>query len=150
MNNRQKLITPIGAVFFILTAIFTIMTFLKISTPIFAPQSTGTAIIGGLSSWYGSRDPEEGLNVFTSSGAKFDPTTLTAAMPDRKMLGKYFRVTSVRTGESIVVKINDVGPAKRLNRIIDLTRESFRILSENHLNWGIMKVKIRVINHNKT
>ena len=104
----------------------------------------------GQSSWYGSGRAEEGLNTETASGDKFDPTQLTAAMPDRKWMGKYFRVTSVRTGKSIVVKINDVGPAKRLNRIIDLSRESFRILSKNHLNWGIMEVEIEEINYNKT
>ena len=43
-------------------------------------------------------------------------------MPSRAMLGRHVRVTDQRTGRSVVVLVNDVGPSARLHRVIDLSR----------------------------
>ena len=56
----------------------------------------------------------------TADGEQFDGTSLTAAMPSRKHLGEHYRVTY--KGKSVVVRINDVGPAKWTGRGIDLSR----------------------------
>ena len=58
----------------------------------------------------------------TASRALFRPHGISAAMPSRAMLGKHVRVTDLRTGRSVLVLVNDIGPAKWSGRIIDLSR----------------------------
>lgn len=67
-------------------------------------------------SWYGT----ESGNV-TANGERFTGRDMTAAMPSRKHLGQHYRVTYLRTGIAVVVRINDVGPAAHLRRGIDLS-----------------------------
>lgn len=108
-------LAALGAVFFIVAA-----------TIAFVPRAhAGVPCHGqeGVASFYGS---ESGSR--TASGALFRPEGLSAAMPSRAMLGRRLRVTDQRTGRSIVVIINDVGPAARLHRIIDLSRGAARRL----------------------
>ncbi len=69
----------------------------------------------GTASWYGAAHHGR----LTASGQRFNMHALTAAMPDRKHLGERYRVT--HGSKSVVVTINDVGPAKRLHRVIDLS-----------------------------
>lgn len=75
----------------------------------------------GIASFYGT---ESGTR--TATGAYFDGRSMTAAMPSRSMLGKRVRVTY--RGRSVVVLVNDLGPNRRLNRIIDLSRAAARVL----------------------
>ena len=56
----------------------------------------------------------------TASGARYDRTAYSAAHRTLP-LGTQVRVTDVRTGESVVVHINDRGPFAR-GRVIDLSR----------------------------
>lgn len=56
----------------------------------------------------------------TASGEIFNQNAMTAAMPNRSELGRVYKVTY--QGKSVVVRITDLGPHKRLNRIIDLSR----------------------------
>ena len=70
----------------------------------------------GLASWYG----DEVAGNRTASGARFDPDAITAAHRTLP-LGSYAEVTSLDTGQSIVVLINDRGPGRR-DRVIDLSR----------------------------
>jgi rare lipoprotein A (peptidoglycan hydrolase) len=74
----------------------------------------------GFASWYG---PESGR--VTASGALFRPDAMTAAMWGPRF-GSRYRVTY--RGRSVVVTITDRGPAKRLHRIIDLSRGAARRL----------------------
>lgn len=74
---------------------------------------SGTA---GKASWYG--DEHHGRK--TASGAIFDQWAMTAAMPNRTEMGRWYRVTY--RDRSVVVKITDLGPHKRLKRAIDLSR----------------------------
>lgn len=74
-----------------------------------APRQCGTA------SWYGFES-----GTITASGEHFHPNGLSAAMPSRKYLGHVYRVHYGH--KSVVVRVNDVGPAKRLHRIMDLSR----------------------------
>ena len=69
----------------------------------------------GVASWYGT---ESGSR--TATGEAFDGSGYTAAMPSRKHLGERYRVHYGH--RSVVVRINDIGPALRLHRIIDLSR----------------------------
>lgn len=69
-----------------------------------------------VASWYGP-----GFHgKRTASGERFDQNAMTAAMPGRAYLGRHYRVT--RGGKSVDVRVNDVGPAKRTGRGIDLSK----------------------------
>ena len=98
-------------------------------SPVLAAQCSGTV---GKASFYS--DAHHGRT--TASGEPFNMNALTAAMPSRKHLGQRYRVTA--GNRSVEVRINDVGPAKRLNRVIDLSRASFEKLAP--LRQGIVRV----------
>jgi peptidoglycan lytic transglycosylase len=71
----------------------------------------------GLASWYGK--PHQGQK--TASGERFSRSQLTAAHRSLP-LGTKVQVTNLRTGQHVVVKINDRGPhAGGKRRIIDLS-----------------------------
>ena len=90
----------------------------------------------GTASFYGAG---EKLNKHTANGDVFYPSHLTAA--SYQYYKKYVRVKSLRTGKEITVFVNDKGPAKRLNRLIDLSREAFRLL-EGSLDSGLAQVEV--------
>ena len=69
----------------------------------------------GLASWYGRKFH----NQRTSTGEIYDMYAMTAAHPTLP-LPSYARVTSVATGRSVVVRVNDRGPF-HAGRIIDLS-----------------------------
>lgn len=84
-----------------------------------APPSDGaegTPIAGGEASYYG----EELAGNPTASGEPFDPAEMTAAHRTLP-LGTRVRVTHARTGESVVVRVNDRGPFHG-DRVIDVSR----------------------------
>ena len=71
----------------------------------------------GLASWYGK--PHQGRK--TASGERFSRSQLTAAHRSLP-LGTKVQVTNLRTGQDVVVRINDRGPhAGGKRRIIDLS-----------------------------
>jgi len=69
----------------------------------------------GIASWYGA----ERAGRATASGERFDARGLTAAHRTLP-IGTIVRVTSIDTGKSVKVRINDRGPRSH-NRIIDLS-----------------------------
>ena len=69
----------------------------------------------GVASWYGKRFHGQK----TSSGETYDMYAMTAAHPILP-IPSYARVTSLRTGRQVVVRINDRGPFHS-NRAIDLS-----------------------------
>ncbi len=69
----------------------------------------------GIGSWYGKKF--HGLR--TSSGERYDMYKMTAAHPTLP-IPSYARVTSIESGKSVVVRINDRGPF-HANRIVDLS-----------------------------
>lgn len=80
--------------------------------------------------------------VWTASGEKFDDNGLTCAMRSRDF-GKYYKVTNIANGKSVIVKHNDFGPNKKLwkrGRIIDLSEGAFRKIAD--VKVGIIQVKI--------
>ncbi|WP_412060817.1 septal ring lytic transglycosylase RlpA family protein [Rubrivirga sp. IMCC45206] len=76
----------------------------------------GTPVGSGLASYYG----RELAGNPTASGEPFDPSGLTAAHRTLP-LGTRIRVTHERTGESVVVRVNDRGPFHG-DRVLDLSR----------------------------
>ena len=89
----------------------------------------------GVASWYG----EEAAGHRTASGDLFDPDGITAAHRSLP-LGSLAEVTSVDTGRSVVVRINDRGPGRR-DRIIDLSRGAARALGTDRLSIAAVRVR---------
>ena len=92
-----------------------------------------------VASFYGSG---EKLNKHTANGEVFDPEAMTCAMWNVPF-GTKFRVTNIANGEFCEVRCNDRGPAKRLNRDIDLSRGAFEKIS--NLNAGLIFVTIEEV-----
>ncbi len=82
----------------------------------YTPQTTRQSYSKeGIASWYGRRFHGKK----TSSGEPYDMYAMTAAHPTLP-IPSYARVTSIETGKSVVVRINDRGPFHS-KRIIDLS-----------------------------
>ena len=91
----------------------------------------------GTASYYGAGEP---LNENTSMNIPFDPRLMECASWEFP-LGSVLEVTSLRTGKRVVVRCTDRGPARRLNRLIDLTREAFAEIDS--LDLGLIEVRVR-------
>jgi rare lipoprotein A len=90
----------------------------------------------GMASWYGKQFHGRA----TASGEDFDMFELTAA--HRQIpLGTYVKVTNLRNGKSIVVRVNDRGPYVG-DRVIDLSYGAARMLS---FRSGVEKVRLDII-----
>ena len=76
----------------------------------------------GTASWYG--DYFQGKQ--TASGEPFDMHDFTAAHPSLP-LGTFLKVTNLRNGKVVVVRVNDRGPVVE-GRIIDLSYNAARAL----------------------
>lgn len=80
---------------------------------------------------------------YTANGDRFQPfTEMTVAHPDRDMLNGYLEITSSDTGRRVVARVNDWGPRRDLNRVLDMTP---KVLSELGLsrNQGVYQVSLR-------
>ncbi len=104
--------------------------------PSAAPQHLGS----GDASYYG----EELAGNPTASGERFDPKQLTAAHRTLP-IGSRVRVTNTRTGDAVVVRINDRGPFHG-QRVIDLSKEAARRI--NMLGRGTARVKLELLPRN--
>ena len=76
----------------------------------------------GVASWYG----EMFHGRYTANGEIYDMNALTAAHPTLP-LPTYARVTNLKNGRTIVVRVNDRGPYAS-DRIIDMSRRSAQAL----------------------
>jgi len=76
----------------------------------------------------------------TASGERFDPSELTAAHRTLP-LGSKVRVTNPRTGDSVIVRINDRGPFHS-NRLIDLSEAAARQIGIRATGSGTVELAI--------
>lgn len=88
----------------------------------------------GLASWYGRRFHGKR----TASGEPYDMYAMTAAHPTLP-IPSYARVTSLATGKSVVVRINDRGPFHS-KRVIDLSYTAAHKLG--YLKQGSARVRV--------
>lgn len=95
------------------------------------PYQVGTA------SWYG----EYFQGRDTASGEPYDMYALTAAHPTLP-LGSFVRVTNLRNGRSVVVRVNDRGPVVE-GRIIDVSYNTARVLGFEHK--GLQTVRLDLV-----
>ena len=91
--------------------------------------------ISGWASYYKS-------GKLTANGERYNPNGLTAAHRTLPF-GTVVQVTNVKTGKSVVVRINDRGPFIR-NRMIDLSFGAAKVVGLNRS--GIAKVKVVILN----
>jgi rare lipoprotein A len=78
----------------------------------------------------------------TANGERFNPMGLTAAHRSLPF-GTRVKVTNLKTGRSVVVRINDRGPFIR-NRVIDLSYGAARAVGLHRS--GLAKVQVLVLN----
>lgn len=97
----------------------------------------GTPIAGGEASYYG----EELEGNPTASGEPFRAEGLTAAHRTLP-LGSRIRVTNLRNGESVVVRVNDRGPYAE-DRVVDVSKAAAREIGL--LRRGTGQVRIELI-----
>ena len=91
----------------------------------------------GRASWYGP-----GFHGRkTANGEVFDMNHLTAAHPTMP-LPSYARVTNLKNGASVIVRVNDRGPFAH-NRLIDLSKKAAETL--HFANHGVADVKVDYI-----
>lgn len=102
----------------------------------------------GIASWYGEETRRQEGGHMTANGEAFDPMGLTAAhkyLP----LPINVKVTNLKNGRSIIVRVNDRGPFPSTNnpnsgkRIIDLSYGAAKRLGYH--KKGLTKVRVEVI-----
>jgi len=98
-------------------------------------QSRDGYVERGIASWYGTKF--HGLR--TSSGEPYDLAKMTAAHKTLP-LPTYARVTNLKNGRSVIVKINDRGPFHP-NRIIDLSYVAAAKLGILEHGTGLVEVE---------
>jgi rare lipoprotein A len=95
------------------------------------PYEVGTA------SWYG----EDFVGKPTASGEPYDMYDMTAASLTIP-LGTYVRVTNLRNGKAVVVRVNDRGPVVP-GRIIDLSYQAAKSLQFK--DRGLQRVRLDLV-----
>lgn len=91
----------------------------------------------GIVSWYA--DKFHGNK--TSSGELYNKNELTAAHKTLPF-GTKVKVTNIKNGKSVVVKINDRGPHSK-SRVLDLSRAAFTEIGS--INAGILNIEMEVV-----
>jgi rare lipoprotein A len=91
----------------------------------------------GVASYYGESHRGKAM----ANGKPFNPDLMTGAMW-KIPFGARVRVTNIKNGKSVVIIITDRGPAKRLNRILDVSERAARELG---MIWrGTADVKLEI------
>src|SRR6201991_4326060 len=104
---------------------------------IYVPEEDPNYRAEGMASWYG----DDFHGRLTAKSEVFDMTSLTAAHPTLP-IPSYARVTNMRNGKSLIVRVNDRGPYHG-NRLIDVSNKAAELL-EFRSN-GIAKVRVEYV-----
>lgn len=113
----------------------TVMASLAIST---LGASATNKVLNGKASWYCIKCNG---GTQTASGEILSDTAMTAAHKTLPM-GTKVKVTNLRNGKSVVVRINDRGPYIK-GRIIDVTKGAAAKL--DFIKAGVVPVKVEII-----
>ena len=109
------------------------------STPAFSQSLTASYYT------YESCRREGTSGVWTASGERFNENDLTCALRSRDF-GKFYKVTNLDNGKSVIVRHNDFGPNKKLHakgRIIDLSKGAFKSIAA--LSRGVINVRVEIL-----
>jgi rare lipoprotein A len=108
-------------------------------------KGSGNKVITGMAGWYSRFDRTDSwAHEFNADGSRFNENAFTCATRDREF-GRYYKVTNLKSGKSVVVLKRDFGPAKKykgrsLNRVIDLSKAAFSEIAD--LKQGVILVKV--------
>tara|TARA_R110001592_G_scaffold1874_47_gene11719 strand:- start:2030 stop:2398 length:369 start_codon:yes stop_codon:yes gene_type:complete len=100
-------------------------------------EGSSATIESGMASYYGNKYH----NKKTANGEIYRHELNTAAHRTLPF-GTHVKVTNQKTGQSVLVKINDRGPFVR-GRIIDLSKSAFTTIGDT--SSGLIPVSIQVI-----
>ncbi|MET1754492.1 septal ring lytic transglycosylase RlpA family protein [Novosphingobium sp. RD2P27] len=106
------------------------------AAPLASAEPAFETIGTGIASYYG----RELAGNRTASGERFDPSDLTAAHRTLP-LGSTVRVTNKRTGDSVIVRINDRGPFHG-KRLIDLSEAAAREIGLRAAGSGMVELAV--------
>ena len=112
----------------------------KLERPLEKPVRLKGSFQVGTASWYG--DYFQGRE--TASGEPYDMNDLTAAHPTLP-LGTFVRVTNLRNGKAVILRVNDRGPVVD-GRIIDVSCSAAKILGMR--GRGIQRVRLDLVRPN--
>jgi rare lipoprotein A len=104
---------------------------------VYVPEENPHYRAEGLASWYG--DDFHGRE--TANGEVFDRESISAAHPTLP-LPSYVRVTNLRNGRSIIVRVNDRGPYHG-NRVIDVSKRAAHLL--DFYDRGTEQVRVEYV-----
>src|SRR5258705_1158897 len=89
---------------------------------VYVPEEDPNYRERGMASWYG----DDFHGRLTANGEVFDMSSLTAAHPTLP-IPSYARVTNLRNGKSLIVRVNDRGPYQG-NGLIDVSNKAAELL----------------------
>jgi len=104
---------------------------------VYVPEEDPNYRAEGMASWYG----DDFHGRLTANGEVFDMTALTAAHPTLP-IPSYARVTNVRNGKSLIVRVNDRGPYHG-NRLIDVSNKAAELLEFK--SNGVARVRVEYV-----
>src|SRR6202048_263098 len=104
---------------------------------VYVPEENVSYRAEGMASWYG----DDFHGRLTANGEVFDMGSLTAAHPTLPM-PSYARVTNLRNGKSLIVRVNDRGPYHG-NRLIDVSNKAAELL--DFKGNGVARVRVEYV-----
>src|SRR5580704_9887570 len=104
---------------------------------VYVPEEDANYREDGMASWYG----DDFHGRLTANGEVFDMGSLTAAHPTLPM-PSYARVTNLRNGKSLIVRVNDRGPYHG-NRLIDVSNKAAELL--DFKGNGVAHVRVEYV-----
>lgn len=104
---------------------------------VYVPEEDAEYREEGMASWYG----DDFHGRLTANGEVFDMGSLTAAHPTLPM-PCYARVTNLRNGKSLIVRVNDRGPYHG-NRLIDVSNKAAELLEFK--GNGVARVRVEYV-----
>jgi rare lipoprotein A len=104
---------------------------------VYVPEEDSEYREEGMASWYG----DDFHGRLTANGEVFDMGSLTAAHPTLPM-PSYARVTNLRNGKSVIVRVNDRGPYHG-NRLIDVSNKAAELLEFK--GNGVARVRVEYV-----
>ncbi|WP_311134033.1 septal ring lytic transglycosylase RlpA family protein [Pleomorphomonas sp. JP5] len=109
----------------------------QIAGKTYVPRVDPDYKVVGLASWYGT----DFHGRRTANGEIFDATSISAAHPTMP-LPSYARLTSLASGRSVIVRVNDRGPFHS-NRVLDMSQRAADMLGVKRA--GVAKVRVEYI-----
>lgn len=113
------------------------MVFFMASGSFWSAPVLDASVHHGTAAWYSRKDKH--VKKHTANGEVFDDTKLTCAawgVP----FGTHLKVTNLQNKKTVVCRVNDRGPAKRLGRKLDLSRAAFGRIA--NLRQGVVRVSV--------